>query len=276
MLSALLSDIPTPGRHNATSIAEYGILLINYASSQGFETGESITVGTRSQIIMHAREWISGIESAIEKMSASEAISLLESYDFVQRFILNREPDMKFLFRYVDKALEANIHGDRGVDIYQLYKQISYGLSCKEKKYFGKALDWNTLMLTKWHKEFHTGEYSGRLPISDYDVINRAAILLSENLYAFEPDQTTFKKRIFNNHRHYLDEIVDVYETWATDKALNLDLKTLESTSDLLRASRSLITDKDYAKYKNSILAAIYDNTTSAYLRATIKCIIAA
>lgn len=271
MSPALLLNIKSLDFYNAADVAGYGLLLINVADKLGLISDSESSISTRTQINSLATQWVAGVESAITHMSPAQSLDILEPYDLVKRVILSREPNPDLIFKCINKALEASIHGDEEVNIYKLYNRISAGLRGKEKAYFGRPLDWNMIMLSGWHNEFVTGKYAGKASASDCDIISRTTILLSTDLNAFELDQQSFKKQLIANCRHYFDTVAAVYETWSAEAALDLDIKTVEALTGLLNASRPYLTAADYTRYHTSLRAALYDLTPSPYLRAALS-----
>ena len=133
---------------------------------------------------------------------------MIDVYDLLHRVTYRRPADRGFVNGIILKALEARIHGDRSVDEYVLYRAIRSGIGRKDKAFFDRPLQWLCLTEESWYNEAVNGYDRSRL--SDYDILNRAAILRETDLFAFEcSNQTTFKRRLLNNTRHYLDNYTD-------------------------------------------------------------------
>lgn len=271
MFPSLLLDIKKLDFGNVTDVAGYGLLLISYADKLGLGTGKEPAIGSRSQIMKLAERWSRGVERTIARMSAADALEILETYDIVQRLVLYREPAPDFIFRYVDRALDARIHGASNVDPYKLYNIISAGLRLKEKAYYGKPLDWSLNMLDVWHRDFLSGHYAGFTHATAYDIISRVAVLLTSDISAFELDPESYKLALFENHRHYLDEVAATYEAWSCETAADYDFKTAEALSRFLQASRSYLAAADFERYYAAIRSALFDKSPSPYLRSALS-----
>ena len=104
-------------------------------------------------------------------------------------------------------AFNARIAGDRSIDDYALFRDISSGINLPGgKSLFGRPLQWCAMMLDRWHKEFKTGRGDKELPI--YDTLQRVSILMDSDLWAFETrNEAHFKQLLFDNHRYYLDSM---------------------------------------------------------------------
>lgn len=271
MFPSLLLDIKKLDFGNVTDVAGYGLLLISYADKLGLGTGKEPTIGSRSLIMKLAERWSRGVERTIARMSAADALEILETYDIVQRLVLYREPAPDFIFRYVDRALDARIHGASNVDPYKLYNRISAGLRLKEKAYYGKPLDWSLNMLDVWHRDFLSGYYAGVTHATAYDIISRVAVLQTSDISAFELNPEAYKRKLFENHLHYLEEVMEAYETWSAETTTDCDYKTVEALSRFLHASRSYLAADEYARYHVALCAALFDKSPSPYLCAALR-----
>lgn len=271
MFPSLLLDIKKLDFGNVTDVAGYGLLLISCADKLGLTTSNEPTIGSRSQITKLAERWSRGVERSIARMSAADALEVLETYDIVPRLVLYREPAPDFIFRYVDRALDARIHGGSNVDPYKLYNRISAGLCLKEKAYYGKPLDWSLNMLDGWHRDFLSGHYAGFTHATAYDIISRVAILITSDISAFELNPEAYKRKLLENHLHYLEEVTEAYETWSAEETTAYDFKTVETLSRFLHASRSYLAADEYARYHAALCAALFDKSPSSYLRAALS-----
>lgn len=271
MFPSLLLDIKRLDFGNVIDVAGYGLLLISCAYKLGLTTSNEPTIGSRSQITKLAERWSRGVERSIARMSAADALEILETYDIVQRLVLYCEPAPDFIFRYVDRALDARIHGAYNVDPYKLYNIISAGLRLKEKAYYGKPLDWSLNILDGWHRDFLSGHYAGFTHATAYDIISRVAVLLTSDISAFELAPESYKHLLIDNHRHYLDAVTAVYDNWSAEQELDYDFKTVEAMSRFLQAARQYITAEEYERYHAPILSALFDKSPSPYLRTALS-----
>ena len=168
--------------------------------------------------------WISNVRKQIDAYPIGKALALIDVYDLLHRVTYRRPADRGFVNGIILKAFEARIHGDTTVDEYVLYRAIRSGINRKDKAFFGRPLQWLCLTEESWYNEAIKGYDRSRL--SDYDILNRAAILLETDLFAFEgSNQTAFKRRLLNSTRHYLDNYT------APDPKTHLALNRYLSTS---------------------------------------------
>ena len=180
------------------------------------------------RFVEDATVWISNVRKQIDSYPVGKALALIDVYDLVHRVTYRRPADRGFVNGIILKALEARIHGDKSVDEYVLYRAIRSGIDRKDKAFFDRPLQWLCLIEESWYNEATKGY--DRSQLSDYDIFNRAAILLETDLFAFEgSNQTTFKHRLLNTTRHYLDNYT------APDPKTHVALNRYLSTSaDLL------------------------------------------
>lgn len=176
------------------------------------------------RLVGEATAWISNVRKQIDSYPVGKALALIEVYDLLHRVTYRRPADRGFVNGVILKAFEAKIHGDRSVDEYVLYRAIRSGIGRKDKAFFDRPLQWLCLTEESWYNEATKGYDRSRL--SDYDILNRAAILLETDLFAFEgSNQTAFKHRLLNSTRHYLDNYT------APDPKTHLALNRYLSTS---------------------------------------------
>lgn len=147
-----------------------------------------------------ARDWVARAEENMEHFTPGEALAIAGGvFDIVHRIAYSKPADRNFIDRYVLKALEASICGDRSVDEYELFRAISAALSRHDKTYFDKPLHWHSLTLDRWYKQFQYGACLDNL--SEYDLVQRVSILLSEDLFAYEGEnQENFKRSLYANY----------------------------------------------------------------------------
>lgn len=236
-VSVLYDELTTASQEvdldDVRDAAGYATLIFAVANGLGIllptgnrQTPEAITTARL------AREWVAGIKARIAGMTAGDAMELLEPFDFMHR-VGHRSPTPRaFVDEYLMKAFEARIRGDKTVNEYHLFRLIKSELERNNKPFFGRPLKWYCSVLDHWHRKFSRGWASEDLP--DYDTLETVSILMRENLFAFEgSNETAFKKRLFDNHRHYLDEI---------DR---LDTDTLPALSRFLTQSIPYLSDPD-------------------------------
>lgn len=151
-----------------------------------------------------AKEWICRVEETIDNMSAGDALTVISSFDIIHRIGYNIPANQSYVDKYKLGAFEAYIRGDKSVDQYILYDAISEEIRRRNKAYFDRPLDWQSLCLDRWHKNFRTGKSA--ILQSDYDTIHQISALLNADLWAYEPDQETFKSNLVTNHLCRINE----------------------------------------------------------------------
>lgn len=150
---------------------------------------------------------------------ASDAFITVQAYDLAYRTAYRVPPEQSRLNKYVLQAFDAMIHGDKSVDEYAMYQAIAQALRRRDREYFDEPLIWLTTTEEHWYKEAKLGFVAAGL--SDYDIINRVAILLRADLTAYEGNgQRSFKQDLSGRFRHYLDthDVSDWRTIYAADR----------------------------------------------------------
>lgn len=144
------------------------------------------------------------LDEAMPGMPVADAFMTVQSYDMAYRTAYQAPPEQTRLNKYVLKAFDAMIHGDNSIDEYAMYQAISQALRRRDREYFAEPLIWLTTTEERWYKEAKLGFDTAGL--SEYDIINRVAVLLRADLMAYEgSSQRSFKQDLFERNRHYLD-----------------------------------------------------------------------
>ncbi len=121
-------------------------------------------------------------------MTAADALQLVDAYDLIHRMVYGSAAD-DVVERTVRRALQAD-----DADEYLLYRAIGRQLRRGSAEWFGKPLTWCSLRLERYYNNFKNRvEFD-----SPHDLIQQGGILLSEDLWAFEPDQQQFKQTVFD------------------------------------------------------------------------------
>lgn len=228
---------------------EAGLLLPN-GNKQSYEAVQTTRL---------AKEWIYNVKAKIGGMEAGQAMDILAPYDFIHRLGHHSPTPKAFADEYLLKAFVARIHGDRSVNEYHLYRFIKEKLDRRDKSYFGRPLEWYASSLDRWYKKFKNGRATENL--SDYDTLEIVSILMNEDLFAFTGrNQNIFKKILFDNHRHLLDNI-DLY-----------GLEELEALSNFLSWSGKFMPQQQFCDYSNAITEAqIANPKTNRFYRLTLQ-----
>ncbi len=218
-------DLPSVDFDNVDVVTESASQMLASANELGLFMSQTSRQSVNARrFVEDATVWISNVRKQIDAYPIGKALALIDVYDLLYRITYQHPADRNFVNGIILKALEARIHGDRSVDEYVLYRAIRSGIGRKDKAFFDRPLQWLCLTEESWYNEAVNGYDRSRL--SDYDILNRAAILLETDLFAFEgSNQTTFKRRLLNNTRHYLDNYT------APDPKTHLALNRYLSTS---------------------------------------------
>ncbi|MDE6300243.1 MAG: hypothetical protein K2M19_00820, partial [Muribaculaceae bacterium] len=215
------------------ALTDHGTRIARAAIRAGMFNVGHLPTPTDKSLRQEARQWLHGTSALLPRLTAAEILPLITVYDLVHRVAFRCPADTVMINRHVFRAFDALVHGDSAVDQYDMYRAIKAGLDRRDSAYFDRTMQWNTITLGRWHRQFRRGTPDA--PLSDYDTLNRVAILLSDDLWAYEAsNQAAFKHRLFMAHRHYLDapEV--------------LDQRTLRALDHFLTASRPFLTEADH------------------------------
>lgn len=213
---------------NVDNVTESASQMLASANELGlFMSQTSRQSREAMRLVGEATAWISNVRKQIDSYPVGKALALIDVYDLLHRVTYRRPADRGFVNDIILRAFEARIHGDTSVDEYMLYRAIRSGIGRKDKAFFNRPLQWFCLTEESWYNEAVNGYDRSRL--SDYDILNRATILLETDLFAFEgSNQTAFKRRLLNSTRHYLDNYT------APDPKTHLAVNRYLSIADLL------------------------------------------
>lgn len=245
---------------NVADAIGYATLIFSAANEADIlMSNKNIQSPEAIKITQLAKSWVLNIKNRITRMTAGDAMDILEPFDFMYRIANRMAPQQNFIDGYILKAFEARIHGDKSVNEYHLFRFIKNQLDKKNKAFFGRALNWYSASLDRWYKNFRYGSSIEHL--SDYDTLEIVSILMSENLFVFTQDQNLFKEKLFKNHLHYLDKINELSD------------KELAVLSQYLSWSGKFMPYKERSEYELSILRAQIDhpNTNRFYRRTLLK-----
>ena len=188
-----------------------------------------------------AKDWLKAIRKNIDAMSEADALELLPSFDTLHRVAYGMAADSEFINRHVMAAFESRIRGNKDVDPYALYRQISAGLRRRDPIYFGRPLAWQTNILDRWYKE--AVSYNQE---AIYDRIKKATILMETDLWVYEgAGQKAFKQNLFATLR-------PLYYSMAT-----FDPKTSRALVTLLNSSRHYLAPDLLASLRTALKKAI-------------------
>lgn len=236
LLDATLVDFS-----DVDDILGFGALTISCAGkARILLPGGSLQSAETVRISCEARKWVNAVRSLLPALPPGDALRLADTYDLMHRIAFRTPVPVGSIEKIRMDAFDARIHGDTAVDRYELFRAIGKELRRRNRAFFRAPFDWQRDTLYRWLRTFRTP--SSRP--SDYDTLAQLSILLSEDLYAFEPDQQTFKRRLFTSHRHYLDTLTDDYDN-------------LNQTGRFLTVACPYLTDSEYVDRERALIRAL-------------------
>ncbi|MDE6717332.1 MAG: hypothetical protein K2J70_03980 [Muribaculaceae bacterium] len=149
-----------------------------------------------------AHEWIETFDSLLPDLillTPGDALELLESRDFIHRIAFNAPPLADSGDQIILLAFQARIKGDPGVNIFTLHRALDGPILRRRKEFLGAPFRWHSDRLEDWYREAQEKLRGTVNPppgsMSDIEA-EKAAILLRADLYDFDPDQKSFKRRL--------------------------------------------------------------------------------
>lgn len=233
-------------------VTDFAFLICQSASQGGMFLKDEQDKEMLERVRTVAKEWVKEIRLRIASMSDSDALEVIHTFDLVHRIAYGKAADVNFINKYTLKAFEARIHGDQAVNEYTLFRQIAVGLNRRDPAYLDRPLEWYTLSLDRWYKEFSDSERPPQLPI--YDTIQQVNILLESDLWAYETrNQSIFKRQLFNRHRYLLADFDDY------------NIHTLRAIYTLVTTIHYLNIDDISDEYRNDVIEYIINNSASTF-----------
>ena len=194
-------DVNLVDFNNPDDVVSFGSLLCGVVSKSEAFDGEFLPSADTLRKI--ARRWLREVDNVIDSMTPSGAFKVISCYDLIHRIAYHTPAFTDSLNKYTLKAFESMICGDEAVNRYDMFRRITKGIDRGDKAYFGRPLQWQSLCLEKWYKQFSTGK--GLEDLSDYDIAQRVNILLDTDLWAFDPrNQSAFKHHLLTTYRPLL------------------------------------------------------------------------
>lgn len=240
-------------------ISGYAYLLSTITARCSREDNPGYASMMRRKIKTASMEWLSNVEENITSLSAGDALSVTESYDTVCGLVYGSGADHKFVSENRLKAFEARIHGDETINQYELQQAVTREIDRHNPKFFGYPLQWKSVRLDRWHKQFRHGMCLTHE--SDYDILQRVSCFLSNDLWAFETrNESRFKQNLFENYKFYLDNLE------------GLDYSLLIANYSLLISAAPYLTQEEYTTYDTRIRSAlIASKETNRYHREALR-----
>lgn len=234
--------------------------------------------------IAAAREWLGNVETVLPSLSPGDALRVADSYEAVRNLLhptssLSKNTTSDITTSCRINAFEALVSGDKSVNRYLLRNAISREIDRRNLKFFGKPLQWESVCIDRWYRQFKYGVSIDNL--SDYDTINRVTSLLTSDLWAFETrNESRFKQTLFENHRHYLDSIHDSQFTMHNESRTDcpeqalciMNYELINALPSFLLASSPYLSPEEYSAYDSNIRNIIYNHPdTNKYLKASLR-----
>lgn len=203
MLHPLL-DINLINFNNPYEIGGFVSLLCQIDSNMRVALGDFKPTRESNELRQIANKLVRKLDETSPKMSTANALLVISAYDMAHRFAYKTPAESKTQNKYILKAFDTMIHGDKDVDEYILYQIIENKILFRYQVYLDKPLQWMSVPLDRWCNNFIYGK--SQTPLSDYATIQQVTILLRSNLFfKFGNEAEKFKKELFVNHRYFLD-----------------------------------------------------------------------
>lgn len=253
-----LLDISLVDFSDTREIGGFASLLCRSASDAGmFLSGFTPTADT-VEIRRQADRTIRRLDTVLPQMSEAGALSAVSVYDIIHRIAYTTPADRNTIDPYILSAFRSMLRGDKTIDPYDLFREITLASHLNPNAYTGKPLDWLTLRISEWHRQATLG--FDPLKQTAYDIVNRATLLLETDLTAIEgKNQNNFKRRLFAATRHHLD---------SHD---NAGSATLQALTRFLTAGRQYLPSDEAATLDNRLRTALLTHpSTNRFLRAAL------
>lgn len=237
---------------NIKEVTDFALLICQSASQGGIFLKDEQNKELLERVRTVAKEWVKEIRLRIASMSVSNALEVIHTFDLVHRIAYGKAADVSFINKYTLKAFEARIRGDQTINEYTLFRQIAVGLNRSDPAYLDGPLEWYTLSLDCWYKEFSVPKRPRQLPV--YDTIQQVNILLESDLWAYETrNQLIFKRQLFKRYRYLLADVDDY------------DIRTLRAIYTLVTTIHYLNIDDISDEYRTDVIEYIMNNSESTF-----------
>lgn len=206
-----------------------------------------------------AKQWLLRADTVLDSLSCGDAMTLTAYYEPLHQLAFSQAASTAKLDKYRLDAFESYIRGDKTVDQYALRHTIAREIDRRNPKYFGRPLQWESVCLDRWHKQFRYGASLDEL--SDYDTLNRVSTLLTTDLWSFETrNESRYKQNLFENYKFYLDNLE------------GLDYSLLIANYSLLISGTPFLTQEEYTAYDTRIRSALIASpTTNRFHREALR-----
>ena len=220
------------------------LILSMSGTAPSLVPGFNIQNSTFKIITKVAREWVNGVKEHIGEMSAGDAMRAAGCLDLMHRLAYGTPADSTLLDTYRLAAFDSFVRGDGSVDRYHLFNMVSSEVRQRNRKFFGKPLQWESMCVDRWHRQFRHGASLEELP--DIDTVRRVTALLSSDLWAFETkNESRYKQNLFENYKFYLDNLE------------GLDYSLLIANYSLLISATPYLSPEEFTAYDTQIRSAL-------------------
>lgn len=252
-------DITQVDFNDTRDIEGFAILIFTMANRLRLFMPATGNTPEKLELQKYAKTWIGRVEDNIPALSAGDSLTIIGVYDLVHRIAFNRAANGNYINKHKLNAFDAYLRGDKTVNQYALQQAVSLEIRRGNKVFMDKPLQWECRCLDRWHKQFRFGKSFDQM--SDYDTIQRVKSLLDSDLWAFETrNESSFKQKLFDNHRHYLDE---------TER---LDITALTALDNFLCSSARYLAPGEFYAYEESISRSILQHpAANRYLKSSIQ-----
>ena len=242
-------------------VPEFKIQNSKFQNSSAPIPGFNIQNSTFKIITKVAREWVNGGKEHIGEMSAGDAMRAAGCLDLMHRLAYGTPADSTLLDTYRLAAFDSFVRGDGSVDRYHLFNMVSSEVRQRNRKFFGKPLQWESMCVDRWHRQFQHGASLEELP--DLDTVRRVTALLSSDLWAFETkNESRYKQTLFENHRHLLDNY----------QLSIINYQFLSALQSFLLSSAPYLSPEEFTTYDTQIRnALIASKETNRYHREALR-----
>lgn len=241
MTSEQLPDISDVNFNNPAEVEGFATLLLAQAAHNGMLAHGITSVYGAASIKKASEAWLRIVGTNLSRWTPADSLPVLQGYDMIHRIARGRCADEKYLNRGFLTVFDAMAHGDTTVDQYRLFRVVSDSLNRRrDRAYFGRPLEWYSGCLDRWHKETLRREYPTELPV--YDTIRRSAILVSEDLWAYEAgNEERFKQQVVEHCRPHIEHCD------------TMDARTLMASRSFVLSSVKYLPAATYDNYRRRL-----------------------
>ena len=136
-----------------------------------------------------ARVWVARAKREADCMGAAELQKVAELFDIVHRIAYSAPAPRAIIDQWYDRIFRAMRCGEP-IDILGLMRRVRQQLHCGRRPSV-ELIEWQSDILDRWMASATSAD-----PLGEYrpdEAIAIARYLSDENLYAWHPDQATFK-----------------------------------------------------------------------------------